>query len=213
MSEMAALYGWVKNIAFYMILMTLVLNIIPNNNYYKYIKLFSGMIMVVLVLSPIMEFLNLDSSMEHYFKTITFTEEVNQIKPLLEEADNERFSAVISEYRVGIEREMSRQAQVYGLKLQNADIDLCEDIEAEAFGTIVFASLVVSYEEEKSPIYIEPVKIMESSGSERESSASTAETVKLKEQLIKDYNLKEEQLQIYLKEEKNGGKGEQNEKN
>ena len=49
---MEAVYGWVKNIIYYMIFLSVVNNLLADSKYGKYIRLFSGMVLILLVVSP-----------------------------------------------------------------------------------------------------------------------------------------------------------------
>ena len=44
MTEM--IYGWMKNLAFFFIFMTAVLNCLPDNRYRKYVRFFLGMLVI-----------------------------------------------------------------------------------------------------------------------------------------------------------------------
>ena len=50
---LADLLGWIKQIIYLLIFLTLVLQILPNGNYRKYVKFFAGMIFVVTLLGPV----------------------------------------------------------------------------------------------------------------------------------------------------------------
>lgn len=197
---MNSVYNWVKNIAFFMILMSLILNLLPNVQYQKYLKLFSGMVMIILVVSPLMGFLHLDESLERYLNQITFTEEINELKPLLEETDDKRYQAVIEEYKNGIMRDISYRAKEEGLSVVYADIRLCEDMEDEAFGSVEQMSLTVTYSGKEGGVTsVEPVKI--SVGTEETGEIKETEEVKaLRAKIFKDYGFSEDKLQIYVKE-------------
>ena len=48
-----AVYNWIKNIAFYMLLVTAFLQIVPDEAYRKYIRFFSGLMLIMLLVMPI----------------------------------------------------------------------------------------------------------------------------------------------------------------
>lgn len=49
-----------KTLIVYLILSTVILNMVPNNNYRKIISLFSGLVLIVILVKPISYILNLD---------------------------------------------------------------------------------------------------------------------------------------------------------
>ncbi len=52
---MKILYQWVENLAFYMVLVTAVLRILPRKEYEKYVRVFLGMILILFIMLPIMK--------------------------------------------------------------------------------------------------------------------------------------------------------------
>lgn len=49
------LYEWIQNIAFYLILVTVVLHAVPGENYKKYIRFFTGLVLILMLLTPVFE--------------------------------------------------------------------------------------------------------------------------------------------------------------
>ncbi len=47
------IYDWMENIAFYMVLMVAIMQMIPGNEYKKYVKFFAGMILIILLIKPL----------------------------------------------------------------------------------------------------------------------------------------------------------------
>ena len=66
---------WIQNITFYFILVTLVMQMIPNQSYKKYIQFFTGLILVLLLAEPIMNIVEMDFSIEDYTAQIEEFEE------------------------------------------------------------------------------------------------------------------------------------------
>ena len=50
---MEAVYEWIRSLVFYLILMTTVLNFLPDRKYEKYLRLFTGMVFILLVFGPL----------------------------------------------------------------------------------------------------------------------------------------------------------------
>ena len=48
-----AVYEWIRSLVFYLILMTTVLNFLPDRKYEKYLRLFTGMVFILLVFGPL----------------------------------------------------------------------------------------------------------------------------------------------------------------
>ncbi len=49
----AFIYEWIENIAFYLVILVAVMQMIPQNSYQKYIRFFAGMILILMLAGPI----------------------------------------------------------------------------------------------------------------------------------------------------------------
>lgn len=47
------LYEWIQNIAFYLVLVTAVLHAVPDKKYMKYVRFFTGLVLILMILTPI----------------------------------------------------------------------------------------------------------------------------------------------------------------
>ena len=52
---MDLIYDWVKNLVFFYVMFTAVLHLLPKNSYHKYIKFFGGLLLVVMLLTPVLD--------------------------------------------------------------------------------------------------------------------------------------------------------------
>lgn len=74
------LYQWVENIAFYMVLMTAALHLIPGDGYRKYLKFFTGLLLILLVISPLLKVAGMEKTFEEVFQKHTYEEELRKIE-------------------------------------------------------------------------------------------------------------------------------------
>ena len=107
---MEAVYGWVKNIIYYMIFLSVVNNLLADSKYGKYIRFFSGMVLILLVVSPFTGGLHLDEQISSMFKSISFQNDTDDLKQDLWGMEERRLDQVIREY------EQAVAADVEGLK-------------------------------------------------------------------------------------------------
>ena len=70
------IYGWLRDVAVFFILMTAVLNILPEAKYRKYVQFFLGLVMVVMLCRPILALGNLESELEDMLGKLTLEEEI-----------------------------------------------------------------------------------------------------------------------------------------
>ena len=55
-----AIYNWLEQLACYLILVTAVLHALPDSGYKKYIRFFTGLILVLLLASPVLQLFQTD---------------------------------------------------------------------------------------------------------------------------------------------------------
>ena len=55
---MDEIYEWMRNFSYYMMLLTVLLQLLPNNDYKKYIRFFTGLILILIMCGPIMKILH-----------------------------------------------------------------------------------------------------------------------------------------------------------
>lgn len=59
-----AIYSWMRSIAFYYLFYSIIMNILPDNRYRAYIKDFLGMLLIILLLSPVLNLFQLDGILD-----------------------------------------------------------------------------------------------------------------------------------------------------
>ena len=99
---MEAVYGWVKNIIYYMIFLSVVNNLLADSKYGKYIRFFSGMVLILLVVSPFTGGLHLDEQISSMFKSISFQNDTDDLKQDLWGMEERRLDQVIREYEQAV---------------------------------------------------------------------------------------------------------------
>ena len=104
---MGILLEYIRNIGYFLILMSLVGNVMPDNSYKKYLKMFCGLILVVLVINPFYEFLNYDGSIKDIFKGARFDSEVAHIKGMLISNEENAKAQAIREYENILKEELA----------------------------------------------------------------------------------------------------------
>lgn len=78
-------YEWLRNLAFYMVLVTAVLQLIPNRSYEKYIRFFCGLILVILLLTPVMRVI--DAGFEGRMRAFVSDDNWKELEEIREQAE------------------------------------------------------------------------------------------------------------------------------
>jgi stage III sporulation protein AF len=95
-------YEWIQSLAFFLVIVTAVLQIIPENGYKKYVQFFSGMVMILLMITPILKLAGIENQFYdlYHSKEYEMTKaEIEKEQSYLEDLDILDF--LPSEYQTG----------------------------------------------------------------------------------------------------------------
>ncbi len=54
------LYEWIQNLAFYLVMVTAVLHAVPGESYKKYVRFFTGLVLILMMLTPLLKIFGSD---------------------------------------------------------------------------------------------------------------------------------------------------------
>lgn len=70
-----AVYQWVRNLAVYYIILTALMHIMPNSQYGRYIRYFMGILLILILASPLFHLMHLEDRMDELFQKKELEEE------------------------------------------------------------------------------------------------------------------------------------------
>ena len=62
------IYSWIQNEACFFILLTAVMNFLPDNSYKKYVQFYMGMLLILVILSPVFRFTGLENKVTSFVR-------------------------------------------------------------------------------------------------------------------------------------------------
>ncbi len=147
---MNILFETVKNVVIYLILITVVMNLLGKSSYKKYIGIFTGMILIIIVISPILKLLNLDKNLDYYLDIQRFSVDTKELNTELSVAAEEQKDTLIQEYRNTLKNQMDKLLTNMDLSLIDFDVKIEEDQEKENYGAIeeIYLNVKKGVEEE-----------------------------------------------------------------
>lgn len=148
MKRMEGFYEWIRGITYYLIFITVAVNLLPDKKYEKYIRFFSGMVLILLVLKPLTGGLRLDDKLAYYFESITFKKEAGELKGRISQMENQRLDAMISQYEEAVETDLKTMAEAEGFWCFQAEASIDREEESASFGHVVKVRLLLSMDGE-----------------------------------------------------------------
>lgn len=116
------LYQWMENLAFYMVMITAVMHIISDKGYQRYLRFFTGLILIIMLAAPIVKLLGMEGSWEKLYENdeyLTQIEKIENTTDYLETINPEEYlNAVQKEYQDDNENEEGSE--------ENMEIDVEE---------------------------------------------------------------------------------------
>lgn len=96
------LFGWVQDIAFYTLLMVVVLHVLPEKSQRKYLQFFMGIVLMILVISPFLSALGLEQQLDETYARQTYDQELQEFlerQKVIEEEYQRRVEEKLDEAR------------------------------------------------------------------------------------------------------------------
>ena len=74
------LYEWIQDISIYLVLTAAVLYALPGAEYKKYIRFFTGMVLILMILTPVFRLLGTEDQVTNFYKSREYEEKISEIE-------------------------------------------------------------------------------------------------------------------------------------
>lgn len=176
---------WICDIAIYMILVTLIYRLSANSSYKPYIKLITGLLMIVLIAKPVVSFSSQD--FEKYLERETTYYQIESARMSQNIYEEKSKEMILASYEEEIKAQIKEKVEEYGLFLQNADITFGT---GEEYGVIKEVSVTASYD--KNPdIILGEITL--------EDSVASVPEIKMAQWICENFNVEQEHIDITIK--------------
>ena len=92
------LLEWARNIIFFMVFLSVIIHLLADASYEKYIRFFAGIVLILITVSPLKGGLDFQEKAGRFFEEFSFFQEKEQAGKALSKADQERMGAFLAEY-------------------------------------------------------------------------------------------------------------------
>lgn len=135
------LYRWIQNIVYYLIFVTMILNLLPSGKYEKYLKLFTGCILILLVIQPVTGGLRLEEQISGLFNSMSFENDVGEIAKDLDGMEEKRLDTLVSRYEKAASEDVARLAGLNGYEVQEVLVKITGDKNSPDFGKVEYVTV------------------------------------------------------------------------
>lgn len=196
---MAGIYGWIKNIVIYMILNTIINNLLGKTSYKKYVSLVSGMILVLIVIVPITKLLKIEDITNNLFDFNQLAVEVSDFKNNIISIENDEYNNLFLELEENIIENIRNMLMEDGLYLINCKVMLNEEYGSDSFGNITYIKLEASTKENQINKVEKIEKIVISENSTKD--FISPQEIIIKDKLSDFYNLDKDNINVIIRGE------------
>lgn len=216
------LYGWVRNIIMFIVLTTIITNLLGKSSYKKYVNLITGLILLLIVINPLIELLRIDDKLDYFFSTNNLLAATKEKELIFEEIDIGKSASILQEYKDKIAEQVSTILEKENLYPSYTNIVVDEDSSSLTYGEIKSIHIIASYvrnnkiEDEigLNKISIDRIHIgnlydddnkikmegKDSLGQENKDKIPTPDEINAKKRLSDFYNLKTDNINISIQD-------------
>lgn len=133
---MTAVYEWIRNLTAFFLFLSVMENLLPGQKYGKYIRLFAGMVLILLAVEPFTSGFNLDEVLARSYEDLVIRGEAGELKEQLGATEQKRLGQILSQYEEAVGRDVRELAQSCGLTVMDCRVSIEGDEDSPEFGTV-----------------------------------------------------------------------------
>lgn len=134
---MGAVSEWAGSILSFLILITVIRGILPSKKYEPYLRLFSGLMLILLVLQPVTGGLGLEKQIDRAFEAFAFQMDHEELNTRVLGIEKERQEQILKIYENDVAGHVTAMAGEQGLQAESAQVKINGDPESTDYGKVV----------------------------------------------------------------------------
>lgn len=134
---MGAVSEWAGSILSFLILITVIRGILPSKKYEPYLRLFSGLMLILLVLQPVTGGLGLEKQIDRAFEAFAFQMDHEELNTRVLGIEKERQEQILKIYENDVAGHVTAMAGEQGLQAESAQVEINGDPESTGYGKVV----------------------------------------------------------------------------
>lgn len=204
---MEEIYTWIRNIVIYMIINTIVMNLLGNKSYKKYVSIVSGMILVLIVISPLIKLMNLEANLDYFIEANDFAVETSNFKNDLSQMEEQQVDIIFAEYKEKIRTHVEELLSKEKVKVESFRVQFDQEPTSTTFGEMIQMDIAARMENnedegEKRSLQIEDIEVSKiiigENGNKNEENVPSPLEIEIKNQLSDFYNMEQDNIIISI---------------
>ena len=118
--------AYIERIAVFIIVEGIILRLTTNDDYKKMIKICSGMILIIIVLSPLDEIFEFTGLVTEFLQEITGENKMEELKEVFSKSDEKNIEQVRKEYERVLSEGLKNIADKYGYIIKDVNVSFDE---------------------------------------------------------------------------------------
>lgn len=197
--------AYIERIAVFIIVEGIVLRLTTNDDYKKMIKICSGMILIIIVLSPLDEIFEFTGLVTGFLQEITGENKMEELNEVFLKSDEKNIEQVRKEYERVLSDGLKNIAGEYGYGIKNVDVTF-DETRQNYIGSVSIYLTEKDYdetEEDKAEAIekIETVRIgaenEQASYRENKNNIELPDIIAIKNSIVDAYGIDYERINIY----------------
>jgi len=207
-SGMNEVYSWIKNIVIYMFMNTIVMNLLGNKSYKKYVSIVSGMILVLIVISPFMNYMELEDKLDYFIQANDFAVETSDFQTDVNRMEKEQRDVIFEEYIGKVKAKIEDLLLGEGVYAQEINVTIDQESDSSTFGEILRLDITASLEQNEgagenrlSIDEIDIARIRMKDGEDTSKAVPSPMEIDIKSKLSDFYNIEQDNININIQGE------------
>lgn len=190
--------AYIERIAVFIIVEGIILRLTVNEDYKKMIKICSGMILIIIVLSPLDEIFEFTGLVTEFLQEITGDNKMEELKEVFAGSDEKNIELVRKEYEKVLADGLRDIAEEYGYGIEAVNVAFDERKENYIGSVSVY---LIEAKEPETIEKIEPVRINTEDGqgsfNDNKKDIEMPDIIAIKNSIVDKYGIDYERISVY----------------
>ncbi len=190
---MGVLKDLVRNVLAYYLVLSVLMSMIGKSSYKKYIEMFSGLVMIIIILNPLIKLFGAENTLDFNLRKNQLYEVTQAESEDIMVAELRQQDAVLKQYENTIAKQVGTVLENYDYHATDVIVNIDDNANSETFGQIKdirVSCLKGVSEEAKEASAIDEVQIPEIKiGTKKEVEKEVSDTLETKDAMLEIANL------------------------